>query len=193
MRSDITISAVNLGSGEVTISSIGWSLSLKKAKYFLSPNERPSIGQKLAELGDPRPGVGLHDGLPDLAWVDVPPGSITLEGVDRLFKVKLFRMAKYLVTNAQSEAFLRADDGYKNKKWRKGMTDHHWDTRPSWREANAPRETVSWENAVAFCGWLSHRTDSTIRLPTEWEWQKAATGGDPTREYPWPGKWDATR
>lgn len=27
-----------------------------------------------------------------------------------------------------------------------------------------------------------------MRLPTEWEWQQAATGGDPSKEYPW-GDW----
>ncbi|MDR4496262.1 MAG: SUMF1/EgtB/PvdO family nonheme iron enzyme [Nitrospirales bacterium] len=32
-----------------------------------------------------------------------------------------------------------------------------------------------------------------IRLPTEWEWQQAATGGDPTHRYPWPRGWDGTR
>ena len=64
---------------------------------------------------------------------------------------------------------------------------------PSWKEANSPRETVSWFEAVAFCRWLSKRTGLQIRLPTEWEWQQAATGGDPEREYPWPGGWDSTR
>ena len=63
----------------------------------------------------------------------------------------------------------------------------------SWKEANSPRETVSWFEAVAFCRWLSKRMGSTIRLPTEWEWQLAATGGDPEREYPWPGGWDPTK
>ena len=52
---------------------------------------------------------------------------------------------------------------------------------------------MSWFEAVAFCRWLSQRTGSKIRLPTEWEWQQAATGGDPKHEYPWPGGWDATR
>ena len=32
-----------------------------------------------------------------------------------------------------------------------------------------------------------------IRLPTEWEWQQAATGGDPAREYPWGPDWDGRR
>ena len=65
--------------------------------------------------------------------------------------------------------------------------------QPSWKEANSPRENVSWFEAVAFCRWLSNRTKSKIRLPTEWEWQLAATGGDPKRKYPWGGRWDATK
>ena len=64
---------------------------------------------------------------------------------------------------------------------------------PSWKEANSPREAVSWFEAVAFSRWLGKRTGSTIRLPTEWEWQLAATGGDPDSEYPWPGEWDPAR
>lgn len=52
---------------------------------------------------------------------------------------------------------------------------------------------MSWYEAVAFCRWLSAKTKTYIRLPTEWEWQQAATGGDPRREYPWEGGWDPSR
>lgn len=52
---------------------------------------------------------------------------------------------------------------------------------------------VSWYEAVAICRWLSAKTKTSIRLPTEWEWEQAATGGDPQREYPWEGGWDTSR
>ncbi|MDR4496261.1 MAG: hypothetical protein R3B74_17960 [Nitrospirales bacterium] len=68
----------------------------------LSHEQRAVIGWKLTLFGDPRPGVGLcEDGLPDIAWVEIPPGQIQLEGVDHVFEVKAFRLAKYPVTNAQ--------------------------------------------------------------------------------------------
>ena len=138
----------------------------------LSHQDRLRIGNKLAEFGDTRPGVGMGpNGLPDIAWVDIPKGRIKLKGVDHVFEVKPFRMAKYLVTNAQFEAFLNAEDGYRNEEWWKGIWRSKEASVASWQEANSPRETVSWFEAVAFCRWLSRRTESTIRLPTEWEWQ----------------------
>ncbi|MBI4755698.1 MAG: SUMF1/EgtB/PvdO family nonheme iron enzyme [Betaproteobacteria bacterium] len=50
--------------------------------------------------------------------------------------------------------------------------------------------------AMAYCRWLSARLAGSlgpgqvVRLPLEWEWQLAATAGDPSRDYPW-GAWDA--
>ena len=160
----------------------------------LSHQDRLRIGQKLSEFGDPRFGVGLRsDSLPDIVWIDIPGGRIKLEDINHVFEVKPFRMAKYLVTNAQFEAFIKAEDGYRNEEWWRGMEKSDAAAEPNWQEANAPRETVSWFEAVAFCRWLSHRTRSTIHLPTEWEWQQGATGGDLTRKYPWSGEWDTSR
>lgn len=159
----------------------------------LSHEDRLLIGQKLCEFGDPRRGVGLKDGLPDIVWIDIPGGEVKLESVDHVFLVKPFRIAKYPVTNEQFQAFLTAEDGYRSKKWWKDLEQSEHSATPSWAEGNCPRETVSWYEAVAFCRWLSAKTNkarSSMRLPTEWEWQQAATGGDLKRKYPWEGGWD---
>ncbi|MCA9423272.1 MAG: SUMF1/EgtB/PvdO family nonheme iron enzyme, partial [Nitrospira sp.] len=159
----------------------------------LSHKQRTIIGWKMAQFGDTRPGVGLRpDGLPDIVWIEIPPGQIKQKNYPYEFDVHPFRLAKYPVTNRQFKAFID-EGGYKSGKWWKGFHRPEAPEPPKWSEANCPRETVSWYEAVAFCRWLSQRTDSRIRLPTEWEWQQAATSGDPTYEYPWAGGWDAAR
>jgi formylglycine-generating enzyme required for sulfatase activity len=45
---------------------------------------------------------------------------------------------------------------------------------------------------MAYCQWLSAALGFPVRLPTEWEWQQAATGGDPRSEFPW-GEWQEGR
>jgi formylglycine-generating enzyme required for sulfatase activity len=168
---------------------------------------RALIGVRLALLGDPRPGVGLReDGLPDIAWCEVPAGEITLErdratglrglfgSKARAFRVEPFLIAKYPLTSTQYRAFLEAGDGYGNPEWwqnlafrseKPGRQFNAWD--------NHPAENLAWVEAVVFCRWLTARLGTEIRLPTEWEWQQAATGGDPTNEYPWGSEWDPSQ
>jgi hypothetical protein len=155
----------------------------------LSHEDRLLIGQRLAEFGDPRPGVGLRtDGVPDIEWLEIPQGDIKLESIGHVFEVKSLSHGEI-----SSHQFLTADDGYRYDKWWKGIKQSKGAAQSKWLEANCPRERVSWFEAVTFCRWLSHRTGSRIRLPTEWEWQQAASGGDPNGDYPWPGGWDASR
>ena len=50
--------------------------------------------------------------------------------------------------------------------------------------ADYPIVDVSQSEALAYCEWLSKKIGRTCRLPTEFEWEKAARGAD-GRTYPW--------
>ena len=149
---------------------------------------RDSIGHSLAVQGDPHQGIGLaEEGTPDLDWVAIPGGEVELEGSAGRLTVKPFHMARYLVTNAQ--------DGCVKADWWQGMHEdaNNGPEKSRWIEPNHPRATVSWYEAVAFYRWLSRRLGFEVRLPSETEWQQAATGGDPEYAYPWGPEWDDRR
>jgi hypothetical protein len=160
-----------------------------------SHQRRAIIGDRLAAIGDPRPGVGLNrDGLPAFVWLPVPGGDIRLEDDVGTFTVQPFEISQYPVTWAQYRCFLEADDGYRNRRWWQGLAKREAQPGEQYRrQDNHPAENVSWYDAVAYCRWLSARLGCEIRLPTEWEWQQAATGGHPGNEYPWGADWDAER
>ena len=151
---------------------------------------RVRLGDLLAALGDHRDGVGLRDGLPDIAWQDVPAGRfVWQDGEER--KTGAYRIARYPVTNAQYQAFIEAEDYRRPEWWLEGLGIPD-PARPQWNQRNRPRVEVAWDEALAFCRWLTARLrgrglirrDEEIRLPTEYEWEKAARGSD-GRIFPW--------
>jgi formylglycine-generating enzyme required for sulfatase activity len=174
---------------------------------------RRELGDVLDKQGDTRPGVGVDaDGIPDIEWCAVTPGGrVSVEIDDKLqtFSVAPFLIAKYPVTFAQYEAFVKARDGFNNLMWWRGMPSEYQRQKLDeqyHKGRNKPWDEVSWYQAVAFCRWLNYRLERTkltfgsnsnslvigqnaeIRLPLEWEWQWAAQGSSEKREYPW-GRW----
>ena len=67
-----------------------------------------------------------------------------------------FRMSATEITNAQYEAF---DPSHRALRGHKGFS----------RADNEAVILVSWEEASAYCEWLSERTGRRFRLPTETE------------------------
>ncbi len=75
-----------------------------------------------------------------------------------------FYIAKYEVTFAEYDKFCDATARAKPSDM-------------GWGRGSRPVINVSWDDAVAYCDWLSRTTGKTYRLPTEAEWEYAARGG----------------
>jgi hypothetical protein len=152
---------------------------------------RAAIGDRLDQIGDTREGVGVNaEGVPQIKWLPVPGGSIILEDNAGSQDVDPFHMAKYPVTYRQYRAFLDAEDGYRNKRWWKKLKREEAQGGQYRPIDNHPADTVTWYNAIAFCRWLSVKLGYAIRLPTEYQWQQAATFCNPGDDYPWGPAWD---
>jgi formylglycine-generating enzyme required for sulfatase activity len=61
-----------------------------------------------------------------------------------------------------------------------------------WGRENRPVINVSWDDAAAYCRWLSQKTGLKFQLPTEAQWEKAARGSRGF-QYPWGNDFDKTK
>ena len=111
-----------------------------------------------------------------------------------------YYLAKTPVTNAQYTAFVEATiaKSVTNAQYTDfAEVDFHlpryWEgTKPPGGKEDHPVVGVSWDDAMAYCHWLSVATGQSYRLPSEAEWEKAARGTD-GRIFPWGNQWDPKR
>lgn len=140
-------------------------------------------------------------------WMDIPAGQVKLRGGGyvpkggQTFPVDAFKIAKYPITNAQFDKYIKAK-GYENQAWwtangwrikeKEGWIEPLYWQDKKWNQPDYPVVGVSWYEAVAFCFWLSEATGEKILLPSEQEWQWAAQG-DTGWAYPWGNAFDKSR
>ena len=86
-----------------------------------------------------------------------------------------FGMGRFPVSNHEYKKFIEATQ--------KQPPPFFFD--PTYSDPDQPVVGVSWEDAVAYCAWLSDQTKAIFRLPTEAEWERAARGGLESATYPW--------
>jgi len=79
-------------------------------------------------------------------------------------------------TTAEREGKAR---GYKDRK-REEIDGLDWQKPGFYQQDTHPVTCVSWDDAMAFCQWLSREDGRTYRLPTEAEWEYACRAGTDT-------------
>lgn len=98
-------------------------------------------------------------------------------------KVNAFLLGKYEVTNKQYQEFVKKVNYRPPPEWN--------GVELAKDQEELPVTNISWDDAVAYCNWISQQSGMNYRLPTEAEWEYAARGTD-GRIYPWGSQWNAT-
>ena len=135
-------------------------------------------------------------------WCHVPAGPFLYGEDKRKLELPAFAMAKYPITYKQFQVFID-DGGFTDDRWWDGLAQRF--TEPDdqrWKIDDHPRERVRWYDTMAFCRWLSARLGAShdlkqvdnwaVRLPTEFEWEKAARG-EQGFIYPWGNEFDSSK
>jgi sulfatase modifying factor 1 len=164
-----------------------------------------SIGTKLVLIPAGEFQMGSRESAEELAKAykgyGAPPASVFQDEypLHRVRITKPFYLGVHEVTAGQFRQFVK-DTGYKTDAekgtlfagalgWNPDTKKFELNETYSWRKAgfeqtdHHPVVNVSWNDAVAFCEWLSRKEGKTCRLPTEAEWEYACRAGTTTRYH----------
>ncbi|QDT22063.1 SUMF1/EgtB/PvdO family nonheme iron enzyme [Gimesia chilikensis] len=159
-----------------------------------------------ATIRDPRAGdlVYIQPGKFLMGSLESEPGSWPMERPQHEVEIKQgFYIGKYEVTHQQFSNFVAKTkyktDAEKSEKGGGGYVKEqkgivNWNPRFFWKDpgfpqkSNSPVVNISWNDAVAFCDWLTEQDGQyRFRLPTEAEWEYCGRAGTKAA-YAWGDK-----
>jgi formylglycine-generating enzyme required for sulfatase activity len=115
--------------------------------------------------------MGRLESFPRVGEHEEPAHTVTLAD---------YQIGRYPITNAQYLPFVQ-DTGHPAPNiWTNGAFPEY--------KANHPVSGIVWSDAWLYCAWLCWKTGKLYHLPTEAEWEKAATWNPVTGRkqlYPW--------
>jgi formylglycine-generating enzyme required for sulfatase activity len=117
----------------------------------------------------------------DAEWIELAGGEFLMGGGPRDdenprhgVRLEPFRLARAPVLRADYQRFLLATRRPEPPFW----------GEPAFAHPRMPAVGPSWEDALAYCSWVSQELGAGARLPTEAEWEYAAKAGRDVL-YPW--------
>jgi len=145
------------------------------------PFDAEEATRRQASLGDTERVIDLGDGV-TLGLVLIPAGAFVMGSatgwaderpLSRVAVDAPFWMGGFEVTNEQFERFDPShDSGVESRFSMQFGVRGFYVNRP-----HQPVVRVSWDEATAFCAWLSDRTGLAFDLPTEAQWEYACRAG----------------
>jgi serine/threonine-protein kinase len=143
--------------------------------HAVSPNKEitNSLGMKLVRIAPGKFFMGSPQDDPNHRDNETPAHEVTI--------TQPFYLAAHLVTVRNFRDFVEAT-GYQTEAEKDGDTHigQYW-LKPGWKPTDThPVACLSWNDATAFCAWLTKKENRTYRLPTEAEWEYACRAGTKT-------------
>ena len=148
--------------------SIGMKMVLIPPGEFLMGSSEEEIAELLKE-GEQQGWLKEH--LGDRIKSEAPQHKVRI--------TEPFRLAAHEVTVGKFRSFVVAT-AHKTEAETDG-DETTWKTSGIEQTDEHPVVWVSWNDAMAFCEWLSKKEEKTYRLPTEAEWEYACRSGSTTR------------
>jgi len=122
--------------------------------------------------------------------------------------VSEFSIGRFPVTHDEYQRFVRATGypapairalpliaaGERDALFKELAAPYVWnENQPPANRGGHPIVLVRYEDAQAYCRWLTEAVGRMFRVPTEAEWEKAARGGAAGLRYPWGNDIDESR